>query len=399
MNIVSQSSAVLLLGVVTLAGCVDRPTGPVAARQVVADFAIDAVSIPMCDVDGATWKGDADAAVLNEVAPSGSVRVGINYGNPNNATRNPVTGQLSGVAVDMACALASGTDRPLTVVGYSGVPPLLAGLTSGDVDVAFTLASAGSDVVNVAISHLGVDNTYLVPDASPFQSVADVDAPGVLISVALGNSPDVYLSATLKNATLVRTATVPQALALLARGQVNAFAGSRSAEAMFIASSFPSGRMLADNFLIANIAAALPLGHDQGLGYVDEFIDWGKTSGLVQLAIGRSQLIGVSIPPPPPIEQRLAFLQHHVARLVTNGVLNEGQGRALAVKLESALDRLSVPENEAAMNKVAAFINQVDAFRNAGILSEEQSASLRVIAQDVVITAATDRLVLVGGVR
>ncbi len=196
-----------------------------------------------------------------------------------------------------------------------------------------------------------------------------------------------YLSATLKNATLVRTATVPQALALLGTGQVNAFAGSRSAEAMFIASTFPTGRMLPDNFLIANIAAGLPLGHDQSLGYVNEFIDWGKTSGLVQLAVGRSHLIGVSVPLPPPIEQRLAFLQNHVARLVTNGVLNNGQGRALAVNLQGALDKLAVGETEAAMNEVGAFINQVDAFRNAGILSDVQSASLLEIARDVVSRA------------
>ena len=387
MNIVLQSSTVLLLGAVALAGCADRPTGPVPGAGLAGDFAINAAANFVCDVDGANWAGDPDAAVLHDLAPGGPLRVGINYGNPNNASRNPATGQLSGVAVDLACTLARGTDRPLTVVGYSGVPPMLAGLTRGDVDLAFTLASAGSKVVNVAISHLGVENTYLVPDASPYQSVADVDAPGVLISVAQGNSPDVYLSATLKNATLVRTATVPLALALLAKGQVNAFAGSRSAEAMFIASTFPSGRMLPDNFLIANIAAGLPLGHDQGLGYVDEFIDWGKTSGLVQLAIGRSQLIGVSIPPPPPIEQRLAFLQHHVARLVTNGVLDHGQGNALAVKLQGALDKLAVGEIESAMNKVAAFINQVDAFRNAGVLSEAQSASLLEIARDVVARA------------
>ncbi len=388
MNIVSQSSTVLLLGVLTLAGCADRPTGPVPSAGMAADVAVAAVAgAVVCGVDGSTWGGDPDGAVLSELAPNGVLRVGINFGNPNNATRNPVTGQLSGVAVDLACVLARGTDRPLTVVGYSGVPPMLAGLTSGDVDLAFTLASAGSNVVNVAISHLGVENTYLVPDASPFRSVTDVDAPGVLISVAQGNSPDVYLSATLKNATLVRTATVPQALALLGTGQVNAFAGSRSAEAMFIASTFPTGRMLPDNFLIANIAAGLPLGHDQSLGYVNEFIDWGKTSGLVQLAVGRSHLIGVSVPLPPPIEQRLAFLQNHVARLVTNGVLNNGQGRALAVNLQGALDKLAVGETEAAMNEVGAFINQVDAFRNAGILSDVQSASLLEIARDVVSRA------------
>src|SRR5260370_16222090 len=203
---------------------------------------------------------------------------------------------------------------------------MLAGLTRGDVDLAFTLASAGSKVVNVAISHLGVENTYLVPDASPFQSVADVDAPGVLISVAQGNSPDVYLSATLKNATVVRTATVPLALALLAKGQVNAFAGSRSAEAMVIASTFPSCRMPPDTFLRANIAAGLPLGHDQGLGYVDEFIDWGKTSGLVQLAIGRSQLIGGSLPPAPSIGPRLPLLQRHHPGVSDHGHLEHGPG-------------------------------------------------------------------------
>src|SRR5260370_25381087 len=127
---------------------------------------------------------------------------------------------------------------------------------------------------------------------------------------------------------------------------------------MFMGGSFASGRMLPDTFLIANMAAGLPLGHDQGLGYLDEFIDWGKTSGLVQLAIGRSQLIGVSIPPPPPIEQRLAFLQHHVARLVTNGVPDHGQGNALSVKLPCALDKLPVGETWSAMNKVAGFIHQ-----------------------------------------
>jgi len=387
MNIVLQSSTVLLLGGVALAGCADRPTGPAPSAELAGAFAIAAATNAVCDVDGATWEGDPDAAVVHDLAPTGPVRVGSNYGNSNNATRNPLTGQLSGVAVDLACTFARGTHRPLTVVAYSGIPPMLTGLKSGDVDVAFTLASAGSNVVNVAISHLSVENTYLVPGASPFQSVADVDAPGVLISVAQGNSPDVYLSATLKNATLVRTATVPQALALLANGQVNAYAGGRSGEAMFIASSFPSGRMLPDNFLIANIAAGLPLGHDQGLGYLDEFIDWGKTSGLVQLAIGRSQLIGVSIPPPPPTEQRLAFLQHHVARLVTNGVLNHGQGNALVAKLQGALAKLAAGETESAMNQVGAFINEVDAFRNAGILSDVQSASLLEIARDVVARA------------
>jgi hypothetical protein len=42
------------------------------------------------------------------------------------------------------------------------------------------------------------------------------------------------------------------------------------------------------------------------------------------------------------------------------------------------------------MHKVNAFIHQVEAFRNAGILSEAQSASLLEIARDVVARATAD---------
>src|SRR2546429_9467057 len=44
MRIVSQASAVLLLGLAMLAGCADRPTGPVPAVQLAGDWAIDVAS-------------------------------------------------------------------------------------------------------------------------------------------------------------------------------------------------------------------------------------------------------------------------------------------------------------------------------------------------------------------
>src|SRR5258708_30196181 len=123
MNIVSQSSTVLLLGVLTLAGCADRPTGPVPSAGMAADVAVAAVAgAVVCGVDGSTWGGDPDGAVLSELAPNGGLPLGINFGNPNNATRNPVTGQLSGVAVGLARRPPRGTERPPTVGGYSRIP-------------------------------------------------------------------------------------------------------------------------------------------------------------------------------------------------------------------------------------------------------------------------------------
>src|SRR5439155_14623105 len=110
------------------------------------------------------------------------------------------------------------------------------------------------------------------------------------------------------------------------------------------------------------------VGHSgAGLQYINEFVDWAKTSGLVQLAIDRAKQGGTHVTPPLPPEQRLVFLQHHVTRLVTTGVLNDGQGNALAVKLQGAVEKLADDETDAAMSKLGAFINQVEALRDVGI--------------------------------
>ena len=390
----TRGTFVLLVALAPLAVACDLDKGPIAPRASHrADQIAAAVSSFVCDVDGSTWEGDPDAAIQQELAPSGVMRVAFNYNNRNNAARNPVTGALTGPGIDMSCKLAEGTHAQFVAIAYLGVPPLLVGLANGDWAAAFafdqTLEPPG---ITAAIPHIGVDNTYLVSADAPFQKVADVDAPGVRISVAQGSSGDIYLGRTLKYATLVRTAATPQALDLLRTGQVDAFAGGRGPQVLaFIACC--GGRLLPDNFLIANLALVVPdtaTRHSgAGLQYINEFVDWAKTSGLVQEAIDRAQQGGTHVTPAVPPAQRIAFLQHHVTRLVTNGALNDGQGKALGVKLEGALRKLADGETEPAMNKVVAFVNQVEAFRDAGILSEGQSASLLEIARDVVTRATT----------
>jgi polar amino acid transport system substrate-binding protein len=368
-------------------GC-NLDKGPTAPR---APIRADQVAVAgagfVCDAAGSRWEGDPDAAVLHDLAPRGVMRVAFNYNNRNNATRNPITSALTGPGIDMSCKLAEGTHVQFAAIAYLGVPPLLTGLANGDWDAAFAFDQTlqPSDLT-AAIPHIGVDNTYLVRSDAPFQKVADVDAPGVRISVAQGSAGDIYLGRTLKYATLVRTAATPQALDLLRTGQVDAFAGGRGPQALaFIACC--GGRLLPDNFLIANLAMVVPdtaASHSgAGLQYINEFVDWAKTSGLVQIAIDRAQQGGTHVTPPLPAAQRIALLQQHVARLVANGVLNDAQGYALDVKLEGAARKLAGGETEPAMQKVGAFIHQVEAFRHAGILSEGQSASLLMIAQDV----------------
>jgi len=224
--------------------------------------------------------------------------VGINYGNPNNATRD-AAGLLHGVAVDMACVLARRLGVEVQFIGYPGVPPLMQGLANGEFTIGFT-QDPGLGPTNIAYAnpHVGVENTYLVPAGSSIQTVADADQPGVRISVATGNAPDVYLTNHLQFAQLVRFSTVPQALAALKNGAVDAFSGSRSAEVTFVNTQMPGGRVLTENIFIANLAQVLPLGLPDALRYLNRFVETGKISFLIQFAVCRAGLIGVSVPPP-----------------------------------------------------------------------------------------------------
>src|SRR2546425_4937382 len=155
------------LGALALACNLDQ--GPVAPRAPIrADQVAQAAAGFVCDVDGATWEGDPDAAVLHDLAPSGVMRVAFNYGNRNNAARNPITGQLTGPGIDMTCKLAQGTHAQFVAVPYNGVPPLLAGLANGEGGAALAFDQTPQPPgITAAISPNAVGNTHLLPAHAP----------------------------------------------------------------------------------------------------------------------------------------------------------------------------------------------------------------------------------------
>src|SRR4029077_12212272 len=152
-----RGTSVLLAALAPLAVACNLDKGPTAPDAPIrADQVAAVASSFVCDVDGATWEGDPDAAVRHDLAPTGVMRVAFNYNNRNNAARNAITGALSGPGIDMSCKLAEGTHTQFVAIPYLGVPPLLAGLANGDWDAAFafdqTLEPAG---ITAAVPHIG----------------------------------------------------------------------------------------------------------------------------------------------------------------------------------------------------------------------------------------------------
>jgi len=77
-------------------------------------------------------------------------------------------------------------------------------------------------------------------------------------------------------------------------------------------------------------------------------------------------------------------LVDEVDALVDGGALNNGQGKALIAKLKTALKQLDKGNANAAINVLGAFLNQVGAFINAGILTPEEAQPLVEAAEAII---------------
>jgi len=83
-------------------------------------------------------------------------------------------------------------------------------------------------------------------------------------------------------------------------------------------------------------------------------------------------------------QQAIEGLIEKVRDLVRRGVLNNGQGNALIAKLEAAIRSLDRGNVNTALNQLGAFVNQVNAFMNAGILPPSEGQLLLDCANQII---------------
>ena len=81
--------------------------------------------------------------LLKDLAPTGRVRVGINYGNPVLAKKDPGSGEPRGVAVDLARELGTRIHVPVELVDYDSAEKMFEAVKAGAWDVAFLAIDPG----------------------------------------------------------------------------------------------------------------------------------------------------------------------------------------------------------------------------------------------------------------
>jgi len=233
----------------------------------------------------------------SELAPTGKLRVGINYGNPVLATRDPASGELRGVAVDLARELGSRTGLPIELVGFESAGQMVEGLKAGAWDVAFLAVDPGrAGEIDFTAPYIEIEGTYLVPAGSPLRAVGDVDRDGVRIGVSAKSAYDLFLSRSVQRAELIRAPDPNAAFELLVAGKVDVVAGVRQ-PLVTNAEKLPGSRVFDGRFMAIGQALGTPKGRDVAAEYLREFIEDVKASGLVARAIEKAGIRGVSVAP------------------------------------------------------------------------------------------------------
>ena len=241
-----------------------------------------------------------NGAVAGELAPSGTLRAGINLSNFLLVTGRSPAGDPQGVAPDLAAEIAKRLGVPIAYVPFDTPAELADAATRDRWDIGLIGAEpARAQSIAFTAAYAEIEATYLVPADSPLHEIVDVDREGVRVAVSAGSAYDLYLSRTLRHAELVRAGGLDASCDLFVEGGLEALAGLRP-RLLADVERLPGARILDGRFTAIRQAVGTPRPRERGAAFLRDFVEEAKASGLVQRLIDRHGVRGLSMAGPDP---------------------------------------------------------------------------------------------------
>jgi polar amino acid transport system substrate-binding protein len=242
-------------------------------------------------------QGAAPADVLKDLAPTGKLRAAINFGNGVLAQKGK-DGEPQGISVDLSRELAKRLGVEVVFVTFEAAGKVFEAAKAGSWDIGFVaIEPVRAALIEFTPPYVIIDGTYMVRNDSPLKEVDDVDKPGIKIAVGLGSAYDLYLTRTIKNATLVR-AKVGGGKAMIElwlNDKLDAAAGVRQQLEAY-AKDHADVRIMSGAFQEIKQAMGTPKGRTAGAAYLAKFVEEMKASGFVADALKRSGQVA-KVPP------------------------------------------------------------------------------------------------------
>jgi len=271
--------------------------GALIVVEALARIAFLLLAFTSSDVTSA-MADDPASDVARILAPTGTLRAAINFGNTVLAQRDPATGEPRGISAELARELARRLGVTIAFVTFDAAGKVTEAVRQGVWDIAFLAIDPvrGADI-DFTASYVLIEGTYLVPRDSPLQTIADVDRDGVRIAVGRGSAYDLYLTRALKHAALVRAEGPAASIRMFVADRLEAVAGVKQPLVAY-ARTDPSVRIIPGRFMSIEQAMATPKGRDGAVRYLKAYVEEMKASGFVAEVLEATGQGDAAVAPP-----------------------------------------------------------------------------------------------------
>jgi polar amino acid transport system substrate-binding protein len=169
---------------------------------------------------------EAPAAARAELAPHGKLRAGMNLGNTLFTQKDKTTGELLGVSVDLMRELGARLGVPVDLIVHAMPGDVADDAQKGTWDVAIlAIEQSRAKTITFSPAISEIEASYMVHKDSTLRTVTQVDASGIRIAAPDKAGYELYLTRTLRNATIVRAPSLKAATDVFMNKQADTLAG------------------------------------------------------------------------------------------------------------------------------------------------------------------------------
>ena len=236
--------------------------------------------------------------MIQSFAPTGTLRVGINLGNPVLAGTDSLTQKPKGVTIDIANEIGKRSGLPVELIPFKSAGATVDAIKTGNIDMVFVAIDPvrGEDI-SYTPAYIQIEGAYMVKDASPIRKNEEVDVVGNEIVVGKGSAYDLFLTREIKHAALLRAASSQAVIDDFMQGQGNVAAGVKQ-QLESDAARYTGLRMLPGRFMVINQAIGIPKArpeYEKTNTYLSTIIGELKSSGFVAAAMHRHNIQGAKV--------------------------------------------------------------------------------------------------------
>ena len=239
-----------------------------------------------------------DLSVVAAFTPTGKLRASINLGNPILAKKEPESGELCGVSIDLSREFAAKLNVELELVVFDAAGKSVQAVSEERADFGFfAIDPLRAATIAFTEPYVLIEGFYLVRDDSSIKSNQDVDQVNNRVAVGKGSAYDLFLTREFRAAQIVRAPTSPMVVQTFVEQNLEVAAGVKQ-QLEADANKIPRLRLLDERFMVIRQAMGTPKSRgDVAAASISLFVEEMKVSGFVADSLQRHGIVGASVAP------------------------------------------------------------------------------------------------------